>query len=228
MRLVPDFIPSVCIVVFNFFRIFAVLSLFLAVQPGLFAQQNVSAYQKYALVIGNGNYTGITALRNPENDAADMKAALESLGWTVDLVRNGNLEQMESAVIRLKNRLSVNRESYGFFFYAGHGVQSSGQNYLIPVDANIQSESLLRQRAMSIQFMLDELNSAGNELNIVVLDACRDNPFGWSRSGSRGLQVVTGQPADSVPAVYDVLPARIRACVARPGLAKCGGGFAWE
>jgi hypothetical protein len=156
------------------------------------------AQQKYALVIGNGAYTGITALRNPENDAADMKTALEELGWNVGLVRNGSLDQMEGAVGRLKNRLSVNRESYGFFFYAGHGVQSNGENYLIPVDASIQSENLLRQRAMSMQFMLDELNSAGNELNSVVLDACRDNPFGWSRSGSRGLQVVTGQPADSI------------------------------
>jgi formylglycine-generating enzyme required for sulfatase activity len=160
--------------------------------PGLFAQQ------KYALVIGNGNYTGITRLNNPENDAADMKAVLEGLGWTVDLVRNGSLDQMETAVGRLKNRLSVSKGSYGFLFYAGHGVQSAGENYLIPVDAHIQSESLLRQRAMSMQFMLDELNSAGNELNIVVLDACRDNPFGWSRSGSRGLSMVSAQPADSI------------------------------
>jgi uncharacterized caspase-like protein len=126
-----------------------------------------------------------------------MKAALESPGWTVDMVRNGDLDQMESAVTRLKNRLSVANNSYGFFFYAGHGVQSGGENYLIPVDAKIQSENLLRQRAMSVQFMLDELNSAGNALNLVVLDACRDNPFGWKRSGSRGLAVVSA-PADSI------------------------------
>jgi hypothetical protein len=127
-----------------------------------------------------------------------MKAALEELGWTVDLVRNGTLEQMESATGRLKNRLSANRDSYGFFFYAGHGVQSSGENYLIPVDAVIQSENLLRQRAMSVQHMLDELNAAGNVLNVVVLDAYRDNPFGWSRSGSRGLALMANQPADSI------------------------------
>jgi hypothetical protein len=123
-----------------------------------------------------------------------MAAALESLGWTVDLVRNGTLDQMESAVLRLKYRLSSSNNAYGFFFYAGHGVQSNGENYLIPVDASIQSESLLRQRAMPVQFMLNELNDAGNELNIVVLDACRNNPFGWSRSVSRGLAMVTGPP----------------------------------
>jgi formylglycine-generating enzyme required for sulfatase activity len=127
-----------------------------------------------------------------------MEAALKNLGWTVDLVLNGNLDQMEGAAIRLKNRLAASRNSYGFLFYAGHGVQSGGVNYLIPVDATIQSENFLRQRAVSLQALLDELNDAGNELNMVVLDACRDNPFSWARGGTRGLQVVGSQPADSI------------------------------
>jgi hypothetical protein len=157
-----------------------------------------TARQKYALVIGNGAYTNVTKLNNPVNDARDMKAALESLGFTVDLVVNGALDQMESAAARLRSRLSAAQNSYGFFFYAGHAVQSGGENYLIPVDANIQSENFLRQRAVSMQAVLGELNDAGNVLNIVVLDACRDNPFSWNRSGSRGLQVVSNQPADSI------------------------------
>jgi regulator of sirC expression with transglutaminase-like and TPR domain len=101
-------------------------------------------------------------------------------------------------VTRLKNRLTAARGSYGFFYYAGHGVQSGGENYLIPVDANIPSETYLRDRAVPVQALLGELNDAGNALNIVVLDTCRDNPFSWKRSGSRGLQVVTNQPADSI------------------------------
>jgi len=105
---------------------------------------------------------------------------------------------METGVIRLKNRLSVSSDSYGFFFYAGHGVQSGGDNFLIPVDANIPSESFLRSRSISVQIILDELNDAHNALNLVVLDACRDNPFGWSRSGSRGLAMVNRQPAESI------------------------------
>jgi hypothetical protein len=116
----------------------------------------------------------------------------------VDKLLNSSLDQMENAVIRLKNRLSTSRGAYGFFFYAGHGVQSGGENYLLPVDANIPSESYLRQRAISVQTTLDELNQAGNELNIVVLDACRDNPFSWRRSGARGLAMVSYQPADSI------------------------------
>jgi WD40 repeat protein len=159
---------------------------------------SLAAQQKYALVIGNGAYTGITRLNNPVNDANDISAALRGLGFTVDLVTNAGRVQMEEAVTRLKSRLSVEQSSYGLFYYAGHGVQSGGENYLIPVDANIPSESYLRDRSVSMLAVLDELNTAGNTLNIVVLDACRDNPFGWRRSGTRGLQVVSNQPADSI------------------------------
>jgi len=172
------------------FAVFIVLIFFLA--TGVFAQQ------KYALVIGNGNYTNISKLKNPVNDANDVAAALQSLGFTVDKVLDANLDQMENSIMKLRNRLSVSKNSYGFFFYAGHGVQSGGENYLIPIGANIPSESALRDRAINIQWALAELNNAGNELNVVVLDACRDNPFAWKRSGSRGLTVVANQPADSI------------------------------
>jgi formylglycine-generating enzyme required for sulfatase activity len=161
----------------------------------------LQAQQKFALVIGNGAYTGsgMSRLTNPVNDANDITSVLQSLGFTVEKVLDGNLDQMESSIMRLKNRLSVSKNSYGFFFYAGHGVQSAGVNYLIPVGASIPSENSLRDRAVSVQFMLAELNDAGNELNIVILDACRDNPFSWARSGgSRGLAMVANQPADSI------------------------------
>jgi hypothetical protein len=153
---------------------------------------------RYALLIGNAAYTSIGRLKNPVNDANDMAETLRGLGFQVDLVLDGDLGLMEDAAIRLKNRLSTDRNAYGFFFYAGHGVQSNGENYLIPVDADIRSESLLRQRAMAVSFLMDELNAAHNELNLIVLDACRDNPFSWARSGSRGLQVMGNQPADSI------------------------------
>jgi formylglycine-generating enzyme required for sulfatase activity len=171
---------------------------FLAVFLIIFPLAGVGAQQKYALVIGNGNYANITKLNNSVNDANDMEVALRGLGFTVDKVLDGNLTQMENGIINLKNRLKNSKNSYGFFFYAGHGVQSNGENYLIPVDANIQSESFLRRQSISVQEMLDELNNAENALNVVVLDACRDNPFPWKRSGSRGLQVVGNQPADSI------------------------------
>jgi len=155
--------------------------------------------QKFALVIGNGAYSGgLPQLANPVNDANDVAAALQSLGFTVDKVLNGTLQQMEDASLRLKDSLGTAGNAYGFFFYAGHGVQSSGDNYLIPVDADIPTESYLRTRAVSVQTLLDDLNDARNGLNIVVLDACRDNPFGWNRSTTRGLTIISRQPADSI------------------------------
>jgi hypothetical protein len=156
------------------------------------------AQQKYALVIGNSNYTALGKLKNPVNDAEDVSATLSALGFTVDKVLDCDLDTMENAIMRLKSRLSASRNSYGFLFFAGHGVQSNGVNYLIPVGANIPSAGFLRDRTVSVQAMLNELNDAGNELNVVVLDACRDNPFAWARSGSRGLTVIENQPADSI------------------------------
>jgi len=174
-----------------FYGFLAAFLMFLPV-TGLFAQQ------KYALVIGNSNYTGISKLTNPVNDANDMAAALQSLGFTVDKVLDGDLERMETAVTNLKRKLGASGNSYGFFFYAGHGVQANGQNYLIPLPANnIQNETHLRDRTVSLQFVLDSLKEAGNELNMIVLDACRDNPFGWHRSGTRGL-VVSYAPSGSI------------------------------
>ncbi|GBU26780.1 serine/threonine protein kinase [Treponema sp. R8-4-B8] len=173
------------------FAILIILSFFLT--AALFAQK------KYALVIGNGTYTNFGTLRNPVNDANDVAAALQSLGWTVDKVLNGSLAQMENAAIRLKNRLvEGGNTSYGFFFYAGHGVQMDGINYLIPADANIPDRNFLRERALSVQVMLGMLNDARNALNIVVLDACRDFPVAWTKSADRGLAVIAAPPADSI------------------------------
>ncbi|MDR0557707.1 MAG: caspase family protein [Treponema sp.] len=140
---------------------------------------------KHALVIGNGAYRILTRLNNPVNDANGMAAALRELGFTVYAVVDRGRVQMEEAIERFKNQLSVSRNRCGFLFYTSHGVQSEGVNYLIPVDADIRSEAYLRDRAVSVQAMLDEINESDNELNIVVLDPCRDNSFGWARTGIR-------------------------------------------
>jgi formylglycine-generating enzyme required for sulfatase activity len=105
---------------------------------------------------------------------------------------------MVESITRFKNRLSVSKNSYGFIFYAGHGVQFNGVNYLIPAKADIPNANYLGDMSISVQTRLAELNDAGNELNIVVLDACRDFPAAWSRNSNRGLTVVANQPADSI------------------------------
>ncbi|MCX7788714.1 MAG: caspase family protein [Spirochaetes bacterium] len=163
---------------------------------------------RFALVIGNGNYEGMGKLANPVNDAEDMGETLSSLGFEVEVVTNAGLEQMEEAVLRLRNKLAGSPGSVGLFFYAGHGVQSGGENYLLPVDARINSESLLRTRAVPLQFVLDSLKEAKNKINLVILDACRDNPFSWARSSSRGLAVVGQQPPGSI-VVYSTSAGRV-------------------
>jgi len=151
-----------------------------------------SPVQKYALVIGNGDYgADLGRLANPRNDADDITLALESLGFNVDKRLNANHDEMEEAILRLKDRLSRTANSYGFFFFAGHGVQSGGDNFLIPVGVNIRSEAHLGQNAVSVRTMLQNLRGAGNSLNIVVLDACRNNPFVWARSVGGGLAGVS-------------------------------------
>lgn len=153
---------------------------------------------RYALVIGNGNYAELGRLKNPVNDTHDIGEALKSLGFQVDSLADADLPSMEDAVVRLGNRLSTSKDSIGFFFYAGHGVQSNGINYLIPADAHIASASFLKTKALAAQEILDTLQDAHNALNVVVLDACRDNPFSWARSGARGLSVVSAQPPGSI------------------------------
>ena len=154
--------------------------------------------RRVALVIGNGDYQAATKLINPINDAADIGEVLAGLGFDVEVRIDADLDTMEKAVLRFGNKLAGSTDSVGFFYYAGHGVQSNGENYFIPVDARLSAESMLRIRAIPLQFVLDSIGEAGNKLNIIVLDACRDNPFSWARSSARGLAVVGIQPAASI------------------------------
>ena len=180
-------------------KLFIILLIFITA-AALWGQQGSASQsvQKFALVIGNGAYANFGTLRNAVNDANDMADALRGLGFTVDKLENANLNQMETAAVRLRDRLaSAGNNAYGFFYYAGHGVQVDGVNYLIPANANIPDKDFLRERAVSAQTVLDMLNRARNALNIVVLDACRDFPAAWSRSTDRGLAVMH-PPTDSI------------------------------
>ena len=95
----------------------------------LFTAFSLFAQEKVALVIGNSTYSGISTLTNPVNDANDVAAALRSLGFTVEIVRNGNLDQMEDAIFNFTRKLGAKRDTYGLFFYAGHGVQSGNDSF---------------------------------------------------------------------------------------------------
>ncbi|NBD15045.1 MAG: DUF2808 domain-containing protein [Cyanobacteria bacterium] len=150
--------------------------------------------RRVALVMGNADYTVGSPLKNPVNDATDIAAMFQELGFDeVITVTNAELREMESALKNFANELRAG--SVGVFYYAGHGMQSQGENYLIPVDAEIQSESDIRYESLALGQVLGRMEDAGNQMNIVILDACRDNPFnrGWRSSGSRGLAEVRAE-----------------------------------
>jgi TPR repeat protein len=138
-----------------------------------------------ALVIGNGAYKD-SPLKNPPNDARAMAAALRDLGFRVELVVDGGRKRMLDAVRSFGQKLAEG--GIGLFYYAGHGMQVKGSNYLIPVGADIATEEDVTTEALDANTVLARMDSAKNRVNLVILDACRNNPFARSfRSASRGL-----------------------------------------
>ncbi|MBF0224958.1 MAG: caspase family protein [Desulfobacterales bacterium] len=171
-------------------RKFLVVSVFLilnltysyASDRGIIVQANK---ERVALVIGNSKYKN-SPLTNPENDATDIAKELELCGFDVEYLINASQMKMEAAIRRFGVRLG--NKCIGLFFFAGHGIQLNGRNYLIPVDAEIQREVDIKYKAVDVGLVLDEMHNANNGLNIVILDACRNNPFARSfRSTVNGL-----------------------------------------
>jgi hypothetical protein len=123
-----------------------------------------------------------------------MAAALKRAGFQVILKKNARLQEMEDAIENFGNRLK--RGGVGLFYFAGHGVQVSGANYLMPIGTKINRESDVKYQSVDANKVLDEMANANNGLNIVMLDACRDNPFARSfRNASRGLAIVSSAPS---------------------------------
>jgi len=141
---------------------------------------------RIALVIGNGAYAEVP-LKNPVHDAQSMAKALLACGFQVQVLVDASLPQMEAALRIFGQKLKAG--GVGLFFYAGHGMQVKGSNYLIPVGADIVDEDEVRFKALDANAVLAKMESAGNGLNLLVLDACRNNPFGrgWRRGGPEGL-----------------------------------------
>ena len=145
--------------------------------------------RRTALVVGNAAYGDIGTLRNPVNDASDIAAMLQRLGFEVILLRDVDLRAMREAVDTFSRQLR--QGGVGLFYFAGHGVQVNGENYLIPLRANITREQDVPYEAMPVGRILGGMEDADNQFNIVILDACRDNPYArqW-RSSQRGLAAV--------------------------------------
>jgi hypothetical protein len=156
---------------------------------------------RYALVIGNGAYLSLKSLDNPVKDAMAVGAALQALGFSVTLKTNSDRKTINQAIVAFREALARDAQSEGVFYFAGHGIQSSKNvNYLIPVDASIKSESDLEDEAVRAQKVLDSLDESRNRVNLVIFDACRDNPLPATArsSGSRGLAVVSAAPPETI------------------------------
>jgi len=146
----------------------------------------VDKEQRLALLIGNSNYKE-APLRNPVNDATDMGKALEALGFKVMLRLDANRRQMREAMRDFARELKGG--GVGLFYFAGHGVQSAGKNFLLPVGADVREQFDLVDEAVDANVILAGMEEAGNSVNIVILDACRNNPFAraWRSAVSEGL-----------------------------------------
>ncbi len=144
-----------------------------------------SQERKTALVIGNSAYL-VSPLKNPANDARIMSKTLRELGFSVD--ERVNLSQGEMKLAIESFGKAIKQGGVGLFYYAGHGMQVNGRNYLIPVDADIQGEAEVDIKAVDAGAVLAKMDMAQNSMNIVILDACRNNPFSRSfRAANLGL-----------------------------------------
>ncbi|MFP5440077.1 MAG: caspase domain-containing protein [Gammaproteobacteria bacterium] len=137
----------------------------------------VASDRKVALVIGNAAYAS-GALKNPVNDARAMAGKLQSLGFDVIVRENVKAREYGAALRELRNRLQPG--AVALFFYAGHGLQIKGRNYLPAVDADIRSEDDVPQQSLDLAQVFDTLEEAKARVNLVFLDACRNNPYARS------------------------------------------------
>lgn len=164
----------------------------------LLLAQQIDNRKKVALVIGNAKYQHSTPLNNPVNDANDIAEKLREFGFEVILATDTDLKAMDRAVDRFYNQLT--EDSIALFFYAGHAIQVDGENYLIPIDADLKSASDARYYTLPTNRVRDKMYEANSEVRIAILDACRDNPFArnWrSLNGgkTRGLASIQNQGA---------------------------------
>lgn len=161
---------------------------------------SATAEKRVALVIGNGAYQSheLPRLSNPPNDAEDIAKALKGFGFEVISHKNLGRKQMKDALAEFGRRATDARAA--FFYFAGHGVQIRNQNYLIPVDAAVRSEADVIDEGINVNYALDEMDSARSAVNIVMLDACRDNPLTgkFRGAGGRGLAAPAGVPKGTV------------------------------
>ncbi len=167
-----------------------------------------TAEQRLALLIGNSRYTHAGSLPNPVNNVSAMEKALRGLGFVVMKYEDCSQKTMKNAIDEFGRNLKG--KDVGLFFYSGHGIQVGGQNYLLPVDAKLDSANNAEFDCVRADRVLATMEAAGSKTNIVILDACRDNPFerGWHGSPKEGGLAFMKAPSGSLIA-YSTAPGKI-------------------
>ncbi|MEN9611308.1 MAG: hypothetical protein RLZZ628_2122, partial [Bacteroidota bacterium] len=150
--------------------------------------------KRYALVIGNNAYQHISRLKNAVSDATLMTSTLRSLGFEVETVTNGTRSEMVAALRRLGKR-AAGQHTVALFYYSGHGLQVRDENWLVPVDALAESPADVADACVGLGSVTSQLEQANSGTNVVILDACRNNPFPYGRNTGGGLTAPKNVPS---------------------------------
>ncbi len=177
------------------FFVFSICPAFAAVQD------------RQALVIGNSAYDFLPELNNAVTDAEAMRDTLIELGFSVLFLDDASHPEMDEAIRQFGQRLSNN--SVALFYYAGHGIQNEKFNYLVPVSAQLSDSSELKYKAVNLNQLLDVMAASKNGMNIVVLDACRDNPLNNNRSVYGGGGLASVEAASGTLIAYATAPGKV-------------------
>jgi hypothetical protein len=176
------------------------------------------AERRVALVVGNGAYENAGPLRNPVNDARSVAESLRRVGFEVMLTENRSQREMAQDIREFGRKLDQN--TVALYYYSGHGIQVKGENYVVPVDAAIENEEEVEYGTVNVGLVMAQMEAARSRVNIVFLDACRNNPFARSfRSSSNGLAMM------NAPAGTFIAYATAPGDVASDGTAAAGNGL---
>ena len=160
--------------------------------------------KRVALVIGNSAYRNVPALPNPPNDAGDLAAALNRLGFAVTLITNASFDEMRRSLIAL-GRDAAGADMAAVYF-AGHGMEISGENWLIPVDAELKKDTDALNEAISLRSVMLQVSNT-TSLGLIILDACRNNPFAAKMQRSLALRAAVSGGLGRIEPVGNVLVA---------------------
>lgn len=163
----------------HFYRIFVLLIIAGFIFGGCATKEKekeiepeLKVWKKYALVIGNNNYGAYAKLKNSINDARDISSVLEQFDYKVELCIDINLEEMELKIEEFAGYLSEQKDTQGFFYFAGMGARIKGKNYMIPTAIKASNEEQLISGSYELSKLFEKLIEAGNDVNIVISDAC--------------------------------------------------------